>query len=132
VAAFWTAAGSVYTATKGIGGVFAICGPDMLGLIGPVFPPINPQNQWGTGFDASNFGQGLVGNVAGIPLYVSVAMPANTIIVASRAAAEVYEDRVGALQVLEPSVLGVQVAYAGYLAYLTLLAAGIVKIVKTP
>ena len=37
-------------------------------------------------------------------------------IVASTAAFEVYEDRVGALQVVEPSVLGVQVAYAGYFA----------------
>jgi len=132
VAAFWGAAGSVYTATHGIGGVFAVTGPDMLGIIGPVFPPINPQNGFGSGFNASNFGQGLVGNVAGIPLYVSAAMPADTIIVMSQAAAEVYEDRIGALQVIEPSVLGVQVAYAGYLAELILLATGIIKIVKTP
>ena len=132
VAAIWGAAGSVYTATKGIGGVFAVTGPDMLGIIGPVFPPINPQNGFGSGFNASNFGQGLVGNIAGIPLYVSAAMPTYTVIVMSGAAAEVYEDRIGSLQVIEPSVLGVQVAYAGYLAELITLAAGIIKIVKTP
>jgi hypothetical protein len=59
-------------------------------------------------------------------------MPANTIIVMSGATAEMYEDRIGPLQVLEPSVLGTQVAYAGYFAAIVLLAAGIVKIVKTP
>jgi HK97 family phage major capsid protein len=132
VGAIWGAAGSIYTATHGIGGVFAVCGPDMLGVIGPVFPPVNPQNGFGSGFNASNFGQGLVGNIAGIPLYVSAAMPTNTVLVLSGAAAEVYEDRIGALQVIEPSVLGVQVAYAGYLAQLILLATGIIKIVKTP
>ena len=33
---------------------------------------------------------------------------------------------------IEPSVLGVQVAYAGYFADLIVTAGGIVKIVKTP
>jgi hypothetical protein len=32
----------------------------------------------------------------------------------STAAIEAYEQRVGQLQVVEPSVLGLQVAYAGY------------------
>jgi hypothetical protein len=50
----------------------------------------------------------------------------------STAAAEVYEDRVGALQVIEPSVLGTQVAYAGYFTPLVILATGLQKIVKTP
>ena len=59
-------------------------------------------------------------------------MAALTTLVLSTAAAEVYEDRVGALQVVEPSVLGVQVAYAGYFADLVMQAAGIQKIVKTP
>lgn len=131
-AAYWTAAAAVYSATKGVGSVFAVTGPDMLGVLGPSFPPINPQNQYGSGFNAGNFMQGLVGSVSGIPTYVTVAMPANTIIVMSAAAAEVYEDRIGALQVIEPSVLGVQVAYAGYFADLMLLAAGIIKITKTP
>jgi hypothetical protein len=39
-----------------------------------------------------------------------------TLIVLSTAAMETYEDRIGSLQVVEPSVLGVQVAYAGYFA----------------
>jgi hypothetical protein len=44
----------------------------------------------------------------------------------------VYEDRVGSLQVVEPSVLGVQVAYAGYFASLVMEANGMKKIIKTP
>jgi len=63
---------------------------------------------------------------------VSGGMAADTILVASTAAAEVYEDRIGSLQVVEPSVLGVQVAYAGYFAALVIEAAGLSKIVKTP
>jgi len=36
------------------------------------------------------------------------------------------------LQVVEPSVLGVQVAYAGYFADLPLAPAGIIKVSVTP
>ena len=50
----------------------------------------------------------------------------------STAAAEVYETRVGQLQVVEPSVLGVQVAYAGYFTPLVIDATGIIAITKTP
>ena len=43
-AAIWTAVGSVYAATKGAGRVIIAASPDTLGLLGPAFPPINPQN----------------------------------------------------------------------------------------
>ena len=59
-------------------------------------------------------------------------MAALTMLVLSTAAAEVYEDRIGSLQVVEPSVLGVQVAYAGYFAASPVLPSGIIKVVKTP
>ena len=131
-AALWTAAGSVFTATKGQGRVIAVAGADMLGLLGPLFPPVNPQNGQSTGFSAGGYGTGAVGSISGIPVYVTAGMAALTMLVLSTAAAEVYEDRIGALQVVEPSVLGVQVAYAGYFAELALLPAGIQKIVKTP
>lgn len=130
--AFWAAAGAVYAATKGQGRVIAFTGPDMLAVLGPAFPPINPTNAQSQGFQASGFGTGPAGAIAGIPLYVSAGVAANTAVVMSTAAAEVYEDRIGALQVVEPSVLGVQVAYAGYFANLTLQPEGLVKITKTP
>lgn len=131
-AALWGAAGSVFTVMKGQGRVIAVTGADMLGILGPLFPPINPQSAQSAGFSAGDFSTGLVGSIAGIPIYVSAGMAANTILVLSTAAGEVYEDRIGALQVVEPSVLGVQVAYAGYFADLPIVPTGMVKIVKTP
>ena len=131
--AFWTAAGSVFTAMKGQGRLVAVTGPDMLGIYGPLFPPVNPQNAQSTGFEAADFSSGgPIGSIAGIPIYVTPGMALLTTLIMSTAAAEVYEDRVGALQVVEPSVLGVQVAYAGYFADLVMNAAGIQKVVKTP
>ena len=100
----------------------------MLALIGPLFAPVNPQNAQSSGFNAGNFGVGAVGSVSGIPIYVSSQITAGQMLVMSTAAAEVYEDRVGPLQVVEPSVLGVQVAYAGYFAPLVMAPAGIIKV----
>jgi HK97 family phage major capsid protein len=129
----WDAASKIYTATKGAGRVFAVTGPDMLPILGPVFPPVNPQNAISqTGLSVGDFGTGLVGNLSGIPLYVSGGVGALRILVLTPAAAEVYEDRIGSLQVIEPSVLGIQVAYAGYFTPMVVESTGIVKIVKTP
>lgn len=128
----WSAAGSVYTATKGAGALVLAVSPDMLGLIGPIFAPVNPQNAQSAGFSANDFGQGIAGAISGITVVVSAQLSAGTMFLASTAAAEVYEDRIGSLQVVEPSVLGVQVAYAGYFAPLVIQATGIQKIVKTP
>ena len=130
-AAVWTAVGQVYAAMQGVGGVLIACSPDMLGLIGPLFAPVNPQNAFGSGFNAANFGQGAMGAVAGISVVVSAGFATGTILVMSTAAAEVYEDRIGSLQVIEPSVLGVQVAYAGYAAFLVIEPTGIVRISPT-
>jgi hypothetical protein len=130
--AFWAAAASVFQAVYGAGQTIAIVGPDMLALLGPLFPPINPMNAQSAGLTAGGFGTGAVGSISGIPVYVTLDMTADTMIVMSTAAAEVYEDRIGALQVVEPSVLGIQVAYAGYFANLTLQPEGIIKVVKTP
>ena len=69
---------------------------------------------------ASAFGQGPVGSIGGLPVIMSSGLPAGSAFVMSTAAVEVYEDRIGALQLAEPSVLGVQVAYAGYFTALVL------------
>jgi len=130
--AVWSAAGSVYAATKGQGALVLAVAPDMLGLVGPIFAPVNPQNAQSAGFRAGDFGQGVAGAISGITVVMSAQLAAGTMFVASTAAAEVYEDRIGSLQVVEPSVLGVQVAYAGYFAPLVIQPTGIQKIVKTP
>jgi hypothetical protein len=131
-AAFWGAAGQVYAAVKGAGRLFAAAPPQMLGQVGPLFAPVNPTDAQSTGFTAADFSTGAVGSIAGIPLYVSAGIADNKILVMSTAAAEVYEDRIGSLQVVEPSVLGVQVAYAGSFVPLILQATGIIVITKTP
>jgi HK97 family phage major capsid protein len=133
-AALWTAAGNIYNATKGTGRIILAIQPARLGSWGSLFAPVNPQNAQSTGFQAGDFGTGLMGFVAGIPAYVSaglVSAPATTYgIVMSTAAVEVYEQRVGALQVTEPSVLGVQVAYAGYFTPMTVETGGVQEIVN--
>jgi HK97 family phage major capsid protein len=130
-AALWTAAGTAFAAMQGQGSLILAVSPDMLGLIGPLFAPINPQNAQSSGFSAGQFGSGAMGAVSGISVVMSAALDTGQIVVISTAAAEVYEDRIGALQVVEPSVLGVQVAYAGYFAPLVLEPAGVIKITQT-
>ena len=128
--AVWGAVGQVFAATLGQGRVIIAAAPNMLGLVGPLFPPINPQNAQSSGFTAAGFGFGQMGSIAGVGFVVSAGLDAGTILVLSTAAAEVYEDRIGALQVVEPSVLGVQVAYAGYFADLVIEPTGIVKVTQ--
>jgi HK97 family phage major capsid protein len=131
-AALWSAAASVYTATKGQGRLLAVASPDVLGIIGPLFAPINPIDAQSEGFNAATFGQGIMGAVAGIPIVVTSGFAAaKSLMVLSSAAAEVYEDRIGSLQVIEPSVLGIQVAYAGLFATLITQASGIIKVTVT-
>ncbi len=127
-AAVWEAAANVYTAVRGQGRLLLVVSPDVLGTFGPLFYPYGPQNQQGTGFMAGSFGQGAMGNISGISTVMSAGLGAGEAFLLSTSAIEVYEQRVGALQVTEPSVLGVQVAYAGYFTPLTIQASGIVPL----
>jgi HK97 family phage major capsid protein len=132
-ASLWDAASKIYTATKGAGRFAAFMPPAMLASIGPVFPPVPAvPSQAPTGFSAGDFKTGYVGNISGIPIYVSAGIGASRILVISTAGAEVYEDRIGALSVTEPSVLGIQLAYAGYFCPLVVEGTAIIKITKTP
>jgi HK97 family phage major capsid protein len=131
--AIWTAVGNLYAATKGAGRLVIAVSPDMLGtVLGPLYAPVNPQNSQSPGFNAADYGQGAMGSISGLPVIVSAGLDAGSILVGSTAAAEAYEDRIGSLQVVEPSVLGVQVAYAGYFADVVIEPTGLRKIAKTP
>lgn len=71
------------------------------------------------------------GSTAGLRWVVSYALTAGTMVVGGPATAELYERRIGTLQVVEPSVLGRQVAYAGYLGtYLPLGNGDVINAVK--
>jgi hypothetical protein len=129
--AVWSAAASVYTAVRGQGNLLLVVAPDVLPTFGPLFAPYGPLNQQGTGFLADKFGQGVMGMVSGVPTVMSSGLGAGEAFVLSTAAIEAYEQRVGALQVLEPSVAGVQVAYMGYFTLLIIKQAGIVPLTAT-
>jgi hypothetical protein len=132
-AAFWGAAAQVYTGTKGQGRVLAAASPDVLGILGPLFVPMAPTNpNASSGFSAGSFGLGAMGSIGGIPVYVTAGFgTTKRLMVMSSAAGEIYEDRIGALQVVEPSVLGLQVAWAGVFASLITEATGIIKVTVT-
>ena len=129
--AIWAAAGSVFAATKGQGRTVVAVSPDMLGLIGPIFPPVNPTNAFSSGFSFP-IGQGDQGSIAGLTVVMSAGLDTGQILVYSTAAAKCFEYRYGNLQVVEPSVWGVQVGYAGDFDAVVIEPAGVVKVAKTP
>jgi HK97 family phage major capsid protein len=129
--AVWTAASTIYTATAGLGRVVLALSPGRMPVFGPLFVPIVSVSQTGDGLSAGDFANGLVGTVAGIPTYMSAGLGTNKAFLFSTAAIEVFEQRVGTLQVTEPSVLGVQVAYAGYFTPLLIVNNGIIELTAT-
>lgn len=126
--AVWDATSQVYTAVRGQGRLVLAVSPDVLKLFGPLFDPVNPRDAQSPGFDAGRFGQGVMGTISGVPTVMSAGLGTDEAFLFSTAALEVFEQRVGTLQVTEPSVLGVQVAYAGYFTPLTIEEAGIVPL----
>lgn len=127
--AIWAAAGAVYEAVKGQGRLGIAVASDTLAAFGPLFAPVNPQNAQSPGFEAGRFGQGVMGTISGIPVLMSAGLAAGEAFLFSTAALEAWEQRVGTLQATEPSVLGLQVAYAGYFTPLTINDEGIVPLV---
>lgn len=112
--ALWEAAAKAFSAVKGQGRLVLAVAPDVLKVFGPLFSPVNPQNAQSTGFTAGSFGSGVMGSIAGIQTVMSAGLAPGESYVFSTAALEVYEQRVGTLQAVEPSVAGLQVAYLGY------------------
>ncbi len=125
-AALWSAMGTIYAAVKGAPGqVVLAVAADRLAVFGPLFPPFNVQNGQSAGLLAGNFGSGEVGNVAGIRLVMSPGLASTKAFLFHTAAVDVFEQRVGSLQAVEPSVLGIQVAYAGYFTPVLIPAGGV-------
>jgi HK97 family phage major capsid protein len=56
------------------------------------------------------------GMVLDLPRIVVPSLPAGTLVAGWSGGFEVYEERIGLLSAVEPSILGVEVAYGGYLA----------------
>jgi len=123
--AVWSAAATIYAAVKGQGRLVLAVAPDRLAVFGPLFPPYNVQNGQSAGLLAGNFGSGEVGNVSGVQLIMSPGLASTKAFLFSTAAVDVFEQRVGSLQAVEPSVLGIQVAYAGYFTPVLIPAGGV-------
>jgi hypothetical protein len=68
------------------------------------------------------------GDLFGLPRIVVPTFPPGTLVVGPSPHFEIYEQVVGLLSVIEPSILGVQVAYGGYLAWAMLNANSFVKL----
>lgn len=130
-AALWTAVGTVFGVTKGRGRLVLAVAPDRLGVFGQLFAPINPSDAQSPGFTAANFGTGVMGSIGGVAVVMSAGLDSGEAFVFSTAVVELFEQRVGALQVTEPSVLGTQVAYAGYFDALTINDDAIVPLTAT-
>lgn len=126
--AVWSAAGTVYNAVKGMGRLMIAIAPDVLGTFGPLFAPVNPRDAQSPGFEAGRFAQGQMGTISGIPVVMSAGLLPGEAFLFSTAAIECFEQRVGTLQVIEPSVFGLQVAYAGYFSTLVTEEAAIVPL----
>jgi len=111
------------------------CAPDVWGALGSLvdgsgrqlFPTVNPVNALGTVSPTS-----LTGSVAGIKLVVDKYLAPGTAIIGDSTFVESYESIGGQVSVIEPSVLGTQMAFYGYIAWLTLEPNAFVKLTGVP
>jgi len=101
-------------------------GMDLWGVLGPLLESQVPTMNNDLG--SSNVGDMQAGNLLKLPRVVVPSFPANTLIIGARRWTEVYEERIGLLQAVNPSILGVQIAYGGYIAYNTLKATAFCKV----
>ena len=113
--AMYAAAGLVYASSKRLPNR-VWCSVDVWGMLGPMVDDarlvfssnLNPGSS-----ELSSF----AGNMFSLPRIVVPSFPAGTCIVGSADAYEVYEEAIGLLTAVEPSLLGVEVAYGGYIAH---------------
>jgi HK97 family phage major capsid protein len=94
----------------------------------PLFGNLSPSNSPGTYGGITSF----AGSPLNARLVVSPAFTTETLIVAASQFAEVYEDRRGALRVVEPKLLGWEIAYYGYFASLATIPEAFVNVAPPP
>lgn len=131
IKAIYEAAGIVFTQTGQLPTTLA-AGPLGWARLGsltstggvPTFPFLNPMNAQGQMGGPTTF----AGNPVGLNLVVTPGIIDDTFWVLNGLGLEIYEQVVGQLSVVEPSVLGVQVAYAGYVGFYRPAANGAVHV----
>lgn len=103
-------------------------GLDMWGVLGPLVESQVPTMNNNLG--RSELSDFQAGDLLRLPRTVVPSFPAGTIIIGSSRWTEVYEERIGLLQAVNPSILGVQIAYGGYIAYNTIKPTAFTKVVN--
>lgn len=131
ITAIYEAAAKYYTATGTMPSLIA-AGPlgwvrlgglsDTAGR--QVFPFLSPSNAAGNSMRADSF----AGNPVGLSLTVTPGITDDSFYVTGPLGIEAYEQTVGQLSVVEPSVLGVQVSYSGYVGFYRPAPDGTIKI----
>ncbi len=101
---------------------------DMWSTLGPMIESQVATNQQPGTTSPGSF----QGDLLRLPRIVVPSFPNGTLVLGPKRWSEVYEERIGLLTAVLPSVLGVQIAYGGYVAYNTLKAAAYGRVTKTP
>lgn len=106
------------------------CSLDMWGVLGAIvdvarmMAATGPTGALGTSELAS-----FSGDLLNVPRIVVPGLPDETVILGNSALYEFYEEQIGLLSAVEPSILGVEVAYGGYAAFGMLEALAFCKLI---
>jgi HK97 family phage major capsid protein len=95
------------------------CSVDVWAQLGPIVDVarlVFPSSSGNGGAGESNL-DSFAGNMFQVPRIVVPKFPPGTLIIGKAAAYEVYEEVIGLLSAIEPGILGVEVAYGGYVAF---------------
>lgn len=102
------------------------CSLDMWATMGPLIDQLKAATA-GNGGGSSAI-DSFTGNLLNVPRIVVPSLPAGSLIVGVKSRTEAYEDRIGFLSAVQPKVLGVELAYGGYMASGTLKPEGFARV----
>ena len=126
-AAMYTAAGLVYAASKRLPDTLWVA-TDVWAALGPIVDlQLASMKSAGSGSPAT-----FAGNLFALPRIVVPTFPAGTAVIGAANAYEVYEEAIGLLTAVEPSLLGVEVAYGGYIAHNVVIPEALAPITGMP
>jgi hypothetical protein len=124
--ALYTAAGLVYASSRRLPDRIWM-GADMWGRLGPTLDLACCTNSPGESSLTS-----FSGNLFNVSRVIVPSFPPGTVIIGNSNAFEVYEEVIGLLTAVEPSLLGVEVAYGGYIAFNYVAAEGVAPLGAIP
>lgn len=102
------------------------CSLDKWASMGPLIDSLKASTNGNGGGDSSV--NSFAGNLLQVPRVVVPSFAPGTLIIGVKSRTEVYEDRIGFLSAVEPKVLGVELAYGGYMASGTIKPGAFAKI----